>query len=104
MSNWLKRAFDRVTGRNTAAENDVANDDTRQIRSTASGSRTPGKKKRVSNPSPGYGSSSRRSTTDDSSHIFWSSGAYDSGSSGSCGGGYSGGGGGDCGGGGGGGD
>lgn len=100
MSNWLKRAFDRVTGRNQTAETDVANDDTRQHRSTASGSRTPAKKKRVSNPSPGYGSSSRRSSSDDTSYIFWSSGAYDSGSSGSCGGGSSGGG--DCGGGGGG--
>jgi len=101
MSNWLKRAFDRVTGRNTTAENDVANDDMRrQYRSAASGSRVPAKKKRVSNPSPGYGSGSRRSASDDTGHIFWSSGAYDSGSSGSCGG-YDGGGGGDCGGGGG---
>ncbi len=101
MSNWLKRAFDRVTGRHTEAETPVANDDTRQFRSTASGSRTPAKKKRVSNPTPGYGSSSRRSTSDDTSYIFWSSGAYDSGSSGSCGSSDSGGGGGDCGGGGG---
>lgn len=100
MSNWLKRAFDRVTARNQTTETDVANDDTRQVRSTASGSRTPAKKKRVSNPSPGYGSSSRRSTSDDTSYIFWSSGAYDSGSSGSCGGYDGGGGGGDCGGGG----
>lgn len=91
MSNWLKRAFDRVTGRRTEAETPAANDDARQFRSTASGSRTPAKKKRVSNPSPGYSSTSRRSTTDDSSHVFWSSGAYDSGSSGSCGG-YDGGG------------
>lgn len=92
MSNWLKRAFDRVTGRTTAEE---------AHRATATGGKAPGKKKRVSNPSPGYGSS-RRSTTDDTSYIYWSSGAFDSGSSGSCSGGYSGGGGGDCGGGGGG--
>lgn len=90
MSNWLKRAFDRVTGRTPAEE---------APRATATGgSKSPGKKKRVSNPSPGYGS--RRSTTDDTSHIYWSSGAYDSGSSGSCGSSSSSGG--DCGGGGGG--
>ena len=93
MSNWLTRAFARITGRtpaedskaNTAADglskqlNTAANANRKTT--TSSGSKAPARKKQASGP--GYGSSSRRSGSDDTSYLFWSTGAFDSGSSGS---------------------
>jgi len=89
MSNWLTRAFARITGR-TPAEDTAADGLSKQLntaantnrKSTSSGSKSPSRKQRPS--SPGYGSSSRRSgSSDDTSHLYWSTGAFDSGSSGS---------------------
>jgi hypothetical protein len=107
MSNWLTRAFARITGR-TPAEDKAADGLSKQLNTaantnrkttTSSGSKAPARKKQASGP--GYGSSSRRSGSDDTSYLFWSTGTFDSGSSGSydsggsCGG-DSGGGGGGC--------
>lgn len=108
MTNWLKKIFDRVSGRSAAPEQN--NESLAERMNSASAKRAKARetaqRKRRNSTAPGYGSSSRRTSDDTYIHSpLWystgdsgSSGGYSSG--GSCGGGDSGGGGG-CGGGGG---
>lgn len=107
MTNWLKKIFDRVSGRNVAPEQN--NETLAERMNRASGSREKARettqRKRRNTAAPGYGSTSRRTSDDTYIHspLWYSSGDGDSGSSGSyssgdsggsCGGGDGGGGGG----------
>lgn len=104
MTNWLKKIFDRVSGRSAAPEQN--NETLAERMNSASAKREKARetvqRKRRNTAAPGYGSTSRRTSDDTYIHSpVWyssgdsgSSGSYGGDSGGSCGGGDGGGGGG----------
>jgi len=92
MTNWLKKIFDRVSGRTAAPEQN--NETLTERMNSASGKREKARettqRKRRNTAAPGYGTSKRRSDSSDDVTL-WGITFSGWGSSGSCGGGDSGG-------------